>query len=103
MSNPFKGIVALVKREPAVLLSLAGAGIGVGADFGLHLSASQQRGVYSGVAAITGFLIRATVTPTSSVNARLDQLQAQLDKLTASLPPTPPTANPPLAGAVKAS
>lgn len=76
-----KSIGNLIRREPAVLLSLAGAGVGLATQLGLHLNVAQTRAVYGFVAMVTGFFIRQTVTPTSTLTARLDALEASLKEL----------------------
>lgn len=97
----FSRIFATLKKEPAVLLSLAGSGVAVAADFGLHLSAQQEKGVYGAVAAVTALLIRQSVTPNSAVNSRLTALESAVAALqpAAPAPASAPVADPgPTAG-----
>lgn len=56
-------LVAFVRHEPAVLISLAGVAVTVATDFGFALSASQVAGIDAAVGALTGLLIRSQVTP----------------------------------------
>lgn len=79
----FTSIANFVRREPACITAVAGAGISVGAAFGLHLSAHQSQEVVGGAAALTGLLIRAKVTPNVSVESRLKAVEAAVAKFLA--------------------
>jgi hypothetical protein len=86
----FSKLVAHIKAEPAVLLSLVGAGITVATDFGLHLTATQISGVDGVVAVLTGLLIRSQVTPTRAVPVP----QPAQPAAPVGVPPLGPTAGP---------
>lgn len=58
-----------IKREPAVLLSLLGAGFALAASFGLDLSKEQTGAITGFIVILLGFLTRSQVTPTVSVAA----------------------------------
>ncbi len=71
-------LVAFVKGEPAVLISVAGAAVGIAADFGLHLSTQQADSLYGFVAILAGVLIRQTVVPNAKVDGRLAAVETAL-------------------------
>lgn len=106
-----------LKREPAILTTIATDALGVGADLGLHLSAAQQRGVYGVCSFVTALVIRAAVTPNVKVrdlekaapdvgaalgqgltaDQRLAKLEAAVNELGT---PKPPTAVPSAGGTI---
>ncbi len=77
-------VKAFLKKEPAILMSAAGAAISVGTTFGLKLNLAQTREIYGAVAAVTALGIRQTVTPNVKV-AQTDALVAQAEKVQARL------------------
>lgn len=81
MKNPIPALVKLIKREPAIILTVAGVGVGVVSTLGLHLTPAQTKDVYAAVAAATGLLIRARVTPTSAVADSVASLEKRLTDL----------------------
>lgn len=66
-SKLWSAVTTFVKHEPAVLLSVAGAGIGLGATFGFHLSPAESKEVYAGITTAAGLVIRQFVSPTAKV------------------------------------
>lgn len=58
-----------IQREPAVLLSLLGAGFAMFTSFGLELDKEQVGTITAFVVVVLGFLTRSQVTPTKSVAA----------------------------------
>lgn len=81
MGNPFKWVWALLKHEPAIALTIAGAGIGTAASLGLHLNPTETKDVYAAVAALTSVAIRQSVQPSSSVAATTAQFEKRLSDL----------------------
>lgn len=59
-------ILDRIKHEPALVTTLVGACISLGAVFGLSLSADQTAAVMGFTAAVVAVLIRAQVTPVST-------------------------------------
>jgi hypothetical protein len=53
----------IVRREPALLMGAAGAGVSLAADLGLHLTVVQQQSVFGAATALTAFAVRQAVTP----------------------------------------
>jgi hypothetical protein len=78
VSRPFAAIWRLVTREPAVIISLIGAAVGVAASYGLHLSAAQTRDLLGGCAALVGIITRSAVTPQGKVPASIAALEARI-------------------------
>lgn len=81
--NPLKSIVAFVKHEPAILLSLVGAGIAVGADYGLHLNANDTKILFGAVTAMGGVVIRQAVVPNVKVAKQATTVETRLSALEA--------------------
>lgn len=59
-----------IKREPAVLLALLGAGFAMFASFGLSLSDGQTASITAFVVVVLGIVTRQSVTPNASVAAK---------------------------------
>lgn len=55
------------KGEPAVMVSLFMAVLGVLVSFGVSLSEDQTKALYSLLVILSGLIIRGKVTPTSKV------------------------------------
>lgn len=69
MKDFLDALWARIKTEPAVLLSLLGAGFAMFASFGLSLSKDQTTTVTAFVIVLLGFITRQSVTPNSKVAA----------------------------------
>lgn len=53
----------LIRREPALVVSLASAGLALGMAFGLPVSVAQAGAIAAVLQIITGLIVRANVTP----------------------------------------
>lgn len=68
MNKLIAQVVALVKKEPAIVISVMGAAITLLAtSMGLHLSADQTKAVYSAVVAVVGLIVRSQVVPKTAI------------------------------------
>ena len=95
----FSRVRAFLKSEPALLVTATADIISFGADFGLHLTADQQKGLFGLASALTAIVIRQTVTPNGKVNSgpstapdvsgRLAALEAAVSEL--ARPPVSPS------------
>lgn len=74
-------ILTWVKREPAVLITLASAGVAAGAVMGFHLNPTETKEVYSVSATVAALLVRHTVTPTSRTGTSIAALEARIAAL----------------------
>lgn len=59
-----------VRREPAVLLSLLGAGFALASAFGFDLSKEQTGAITAFIVVLLGIITRQSVTPNVSVAAK---------------------------------
>lgn len=92
----------VVRREPAIIITVATAGLGLAASNGLHLNVQETREVYAAAATIGGFLVRSAVTPTSSQLGKITALEARVAKLEPIVDEVLPSEAPVIDGAVKA-
>lgn len=69
MRDMLRTALERIKREPAVLLTLVAALIGLGASFGFELTKEQTSAAMALATALVGLLIRSQVTPNASVGA----------------------------------
>ena len=82
-----RAVVRFVRSEPAILTTVAADALSFGADFGLHLSAAQQRDVFAVASALTALVIRQSVTPnvrSASTVQRVAALEAAVAELATS-------------------
>lgn len=100
--NPFTAAWSFVKHEPAITLSVVGAGVGAAAVFGLHLNPAETKDVYTATAAVTGLLIRASVTPNPKVAESIGALESKVEALEPLLNQLMPLPERPLALEVEA-
>lgn len=61
-----QGILDFIKREPAILVTVAAAILGLATAFGLHLSADQNAAIAAVLTVIAGIIVRANVTPVAA-------------------------------------
>lgn len=59
-----------MKKEPAVIVSLVAALLGLAASFGLDLSQEQTAAILAVVTIVAGLVIRGQVTPTAEITER---------------------------------
>ena len=69
MSNPFAGLLALLRAEPIQAQAMVQTGVALGCAFGLGLSAQQIAAIIAFTASVLAFVTRQAVTP----NANLPQ------------------------------
>lgn len=53
----------LIRREPALVVSLASAGLSLGVAFGLPLSVAQKGAIVAVLQIAAGLIVRARVSP----------------------------------------
>jgi hypothetical protein len=58
------GILALIKREPAVVVALIDALLVLGVTFGLHVQPDQTAAIDAVLAVVGGIVVRSQVSPT---------------------------------------
>ena len=73
------GILACVRREPALVTGLLSALIALATAFGLHLSAEQVGAITAVTVAILAFVTRSQVTPSTDVVARVTHADVGTD------------------------
>jgi len=57
-------LLALIKREPAVVVTVAAAVLGLAVAFGVPFSADQKTAIFAALTVVAGIIVRANVTPT---------------------------------------
>lgn len=100
--NPLSAAWSFIKHEPAIILSVVGAGVGAAAVFGLHLNPAETKDVYTATAAVTGLLIRASVTPNPKVAESIAAVESRVAALEPMVNALLPAADRPLALEVEA-
>lgn len=53
----------LIRQEPALVVSLASAGLSLAVAFGLPLSVAQKAGIVAVLQIVAGLIVRSRVTP----------------------------------------
>ena len=69
MTNPFAGLVALLREEPVQTNHVIVTGIALGSAFGLHLTAVQTAAIVAFAGAVSTLLTRRAVTPNAKLPA----------------------------------
>lgn len=88
---------AFLKTEPALLVTATADVVSFGADFGLHLTSDQQKGLFGLASALTAIVIRQVVTPNSkagpvgptTLESRIATLEAAVSELATPAPAAP--------------
>jgi hypothetical protein len=55
--------VKLIRQEPALVVSLASAGLALGITFGLPVTVAQAGAILAVLQIVAGLIVRANVTP----------------------------------------
>lgn len=53
----------LIRQEPALVVSLASAGLSLGVAFGLPISVAQKAGIVAVLQVVAGLIVRSRVSP----------------------------------------
>lgn len=67
MTNPFAGLIALVRAEPVQTQHVFVTGVALGSAFGLGLTAVQTAALVTFAGAVSALITRQAVTANSNV------------------------------------